>query len=140
MLAAMAAHGSPFSVEQLRKLSFLFNHEAARFGPDLLHFVLRYGHYDVDIDAHLKTLRRANFIVSHPALTNGVMLTSAGRERGFAVLDALRPEARDYFLRAASFVRSVSFPALASIVEAADARASAHEANPTGSKSGAGSA
>jgi hypothetical protein len=136
MLAAMAAHGSPFSIEQLRKLLFFFNHEASKYGPDLHDFVLRYGYYDIQIEGHLSALQQADLISSHPVLTTCVMLTSAGRDRGSAVLDTLRPEARDYFVRASAFVRSVSFSSLASIVDAADASVSLA---PSPSKSRVGS-
>jgi hypothetical protein len=86
--------------------------------------MLRYGYHDIQIEGHLSALRQAHLISSHPVLTTCVMLTGAGRDRGIAVLDALRPEARDYFVRACAFVRSVSFSSLASIVDAADAKAS----------------
>ena len=136
MLAAMAAHGSPFSIEQLRKLLFFFNHEASKYEPALREFVVRYGYGDIQIEAHLDDLREAAFIAPHPALTACVALTAAGRSRGLAVVDALRPEARDYFVRASALVRSVSFSSLVSIVDAADSNTTLTGSRPA-SKSGA---
>jgi len=121
VLAAMVAHGSPFTTEQLRKLLFLFDHEASKYGPELADFVPRYyGQHDREVDRMLDMLTDEHLVKVHPTFASSLRVTNAGRTRGMAVLDALRPEARAYFERASVFVRSVNFPTLASVVDRAD--------------------
>jgi len=124
VLAAMVAHGSPFTTEQLRKLLFLFDHEAAKYGPELSDFVPRYyGQHDREVDRLLEVLIEEHLVKVHPTFAGSLRVTSVGRTRGMACLDGLRPEARAYFERASVFVRSVNFPTLASVVDRANERA-----------------
>jgi hypothetical protein len=121
VLAAMVAHGSPFTTEQVRKLLFLFDHEAAKYGPELSDFVPRYyGQHDRQVDKLLEMLTDGQLVDAHPTFAGSLVVTSSGYDRGMAVLNALRPEARDYFERASIFVRSVNFPTLASVVDRAN--------------------
>jgi hypothetical protein len=124
VLAAMVAHAAPFTSEQLRKLLFLFDHEAAKYGPELSDFVPRYyGQHDRQVDLLLEVLTEDHLVEKHSTFAGSLIVTSAGRSRGMAVLEALRPEARAYFERASVFVRSVNFSTLASVVDNANLKA-----------------
>lgn len=120
MLAALAGAGNSasFSPVQVQKLLFLIDQEIPRWvaGP---HFAFRpydYGPFDSDVYSELEALQRQGLVAIQQGYYRSYSLTADGYERGASILAGAAPQAKDFIVRAANWVRALTFNQLVSAI------------------------
>ena len=118
VLAVMSAGDPPeYSPAQLQKLFFLMDREAAGHtgGPYFNFRAYDYGPFDAAVYEEAEALAAQGLaVVDKSRLYRVYSLTSSGLEQGRAALQEFTPAGREYAVRAANWVRSVSFNQLVS--------------------------
>lgn len=118
VLAALAAEQSAsFAPVQVQKLFFLLDRNVAADigGPQFSFEPYDYGPFDRAVYSELEALSRAGLVRIEPAAgadRRKYSLTPEGFNLGAAALARFSPRAREYIVRAASWVRSISFSEL----------------------------
>ena len=112
MAALSTSKGKLFSPVQVQKLFFLIDRELGeRIGGPYFDFQpYNYGPFDKDVYEELTALFSAGMVEEVPERNwISYRLSIFGQERGERVLASLDPAAKDFFQKASSFVRGLSF-------------------------------
>jgi uncharacterized protein len=120
VLAGLApAKGRSHSPVQVQKLFFLIDRNVSDLiqGPLFAFTPYNYGPFDPAVYNELEALAAQGAIEIVPEYTwKRYALTAEGQAQGDHVLSQLHPKARDYIIRANTYVRSLGFTQLVSAI------------------------
>lgn len=121
VLAVMAAgkDGAIFQPVQIQKLFFLLDREIPTHtgGPHFNFSAYDYGPFDSAVYDEVEALAREGLaVVNKSGFYRAYSLTGEGLDRGRAALGELTPQGREYAIKAAEWVRAVSFNQLVSTI------------------------